>query len=149
MSSNPSASLATGNSLSYNTPYIILNICFSNADLPKKRPRKPPGDITRRSSRVVVPAVSINDNAKSSANPLPKPRDLKLLHKVFADDEDSSKLFYVTDVKYYDSFETVCCFCVPYHGDVTAAEQSAVDLHKSSNVDDYIYDCAFVRNNVV
>ena len=116
--------------------------------MPKKRPRKPPGDITRRSSRVVVPAVSINDNAKSSANPLPKPRDLKLLHKVFADDEDSSKLFYVTDVKCYDSFETVCCFCVPYHGNVTAAEQSAVDLHKSSNVDDYIYDCAFVRNVV-
>ena len=101
-----------------------------------------------RSSRVVVPAASINDNAKSSVNPVPKPRNLKLLHKVFADDVDSSKQFYVTDVKYYDSFEAVCCFCVPYHGDVTAAEQSAVNLHKSSNVDDYLYHCSFFRNYV-
>ena len=84
-----------------------------------------------------------------SSKEVPKPRELKLLHAVFADDEDPSKRFYVTDVKYYAPFKTVCCFCVPYHGDVEAAKLLAVNLHNSSNTDDYIYDCTFVRNNIV
>ena len=79
----------------------------------------------------------------------PTPHEIKLLHTVFADDEDRSKEFYVTDVKYDDSFKTVCCFCVPYHGDVISAKLSAADLHKSPNADDYIYDCDYVRNNII
>ena len=52
--------------------------------------------------------------------------------------------FYVNDVKYYASFDALCCFCVPYHGDVAVAKLFAVDLCNSSNVDYYIYDCKFV-----
>ena len=75
-------------------------------------------------------------------------RELKLLHAVFADDEDKTKKFYVTDVKNHAPFKTVCWFSVPYHGDVAAARLLAVDLHNSSNADDYVYDCKFVRNNI-
>ena len=65
------------------------------------------------------------------------------------DDEDPSKQFYVTDVKYHAPYKQVCGFCVPFHGNVTAAEESAADLHESKDADDYIYDCGFVRNNFV
>jgi hypothetical protein len=134
--------------------------------VPIKKTRKPVGEPTRRSTRVPKTTVS---TAQASANPEqgekhhrktrvpttlvsskePTRRQLNLLHKVFADDEDRSKEFYVTDVKYVVSYQTVCCFCVPYHGDVVTAEFSAADLHKSSNADDYIYDCDYVRNNIV
>ena len=128
-----------------------------------RRPRRPAPEQTRRSTRVSSKAtVSADDAAQASVKPgpgeskttvsrkeVPKPRELKLLHAVFADDEDPSKQFYVTDVKYYAPFKTVCCFCVPYHGDVEAAKLLAVNLHNSSNADDYIYDCTFVKNNVV
>ena len=128
-----------------------------------RRPRRPAPEQTRRSTRVCSKAtVSTDDAAQASVKPgpgeskttvsskeVPKPRELKLLHAVFADDEDPSKRFYVTDVKYYAPFKTVCCICVPYHGDVEAAKLLAVNLHNSSNADDYIYDCTFVRNNIV
>ena len=88
-----------------------------------KRPRKPAPEQTRRSRRVsskatifteeAAPGGSIQE-AKVSSKEVPKHRDLKLLHKVFADDEDPSLKFYVTNVKYYSSFDAVCCFCVPY-----------------------------------
>ena len=83
---------------------------------------------------------------------MPKPRERKLLHQVFADDEDPSLKFYVTNVQYYASFDAVCCFCVPYHGDVAAAKLLADNLCNSSNaddLDDYIYDCKFVQNNLI
>jgi hypothetical protein len=38
---------------------------------------------------------------------------------------------------------------VPYNGDAVTAKLSAADLHKSPNADDYIYDCDYVRNNIV
>ena len=128
-----------------------------------RQPCRPAPEQTRRSTRVSSKAtVSTDDAAQASVKPgpgeskttvsskeVPKPRELKLLHTVFADDEDPTMQFYVTDVKYYASFDAVCCFCVPYHGDVAAAKLLAVDLCKSSNADDYIYDCKFVRNNIV
>ena len=130
-----------------------------------KRPRRPPPDTRRRSTRVSTNTVSTTDAAQASLDPrpgesirqtttvsgkeAPKPRVHKLLHAVFADDEDKTKQFYVTDVKYHAPFKTVCCFCAPYHGDVAAAKLLAVELHNSSNADDYIYDCNFVRENVV
>jgi hypothetical protein len=134
--------------------------------MPNKRPRKPAGEKTRISSRVQKMAVSTTNDAQTSAqgenvrrrtrthtttvpNKVPTPRELQLLNRVFADDEDKSQEFYVTDVKYHASYKTVCCFCVPYHGDASAAMLSAVILHKSINVDDYIYDCDFVRKNLV
>ena len=43
----------------------------------------------------------------------------------------------------------MCCFCVPYHGDVAAAKVLAVSLHNSSYADDYIYDFTFGKNNFV
>ena len=94
------------------------------------------------------PGDSIRQTTVSSKE-VPTRRELKLLHAVFADDEDKSKQFYVTDVKYHAPFKTVCCFSVPYHGNVAAANLLAVNLHNSSNADDYIYDCKFVRNNIV
>ena len=73
----------------------------------------------------------------------------RVVLELFSDDEDKTNQFYVTDVKYHAPFKTVCCFSVPYHGDVAAANLLAVNLHNSSNADDYIYDCKFVRNNIV
>ena len=67
---------------------------------------------------------------------------------VFSCDEDRSIKFYVTDVKYYAPFGTVCYFCVSSYGDVTTAKLSVVDLHKSINAEENIYDCNFVRGNV-
>ena len=109
-----------------------------------RRPRRPAPEQTRRSTRVSSKAtVSTDDAVLDSVKPgpgeskttvsskeVPKPRELKLLHAVFADDEDPTMQFYVTDVKYYASFDAVCCFCVPYHGDVAAAKLLAVDLCK-------------------
>ena len=90
-----------------------------------RRPRRPAPEQTRRSTRVSSKAtVSTDDAAQASVKPgpgeskttvsskeVPKPRELKLLHAVFADDEDPTMQFYVTDVKYYASFDAVCCFC--------------------------------------
>ena len=94
------------------------------------------------------PGDSIRQTTVSSKE-VPTRRELKLLHAVFADDEDKSKKFYVTDVKYHAPFKTVCCFSVPYHGDITAAKLLALDLHNSSHANNYIYNCKFARNNIV
>ena len=42
------------------------------------------------------------------------------------DDEITSIQFYAIDVKYNASFDSICCFCAPYHGDVAAAMLLAV-----------------------
>ena len=71
-----------------------------------KRPRRPAQDILRRSTRVSTTTVSTNDTVQASLDPrpgdsisqttvsskeVPTPRELKLLHAVFADDEDKTK----------------------------------------------------------
>ena len=130
-------------------------------DVHNKKPRKPVGEPTRRSTRVPTQTASIiqasvnssqggKRNRRTVSSIEPTSRQLNLLHKVFADDEDRSKEFYVIDVKYYACYQTVCCFSVPYHGNVAAAKLFALDIQKSTDIDDdYIFDCDFVRNNIV
>jgi hypothetical protein len=78
----------------------------------------------------------------------PSAEQLELLNKIFTDDEDESKTYYVAEVRYFPDFKQVCCFCVPYYGDVAAAKLLAVNFRKSSNADDYIYDCKFVQKKL-
>jgi hypothetical protein len=75
---------------------------------------------------------------------------LELVHKIFTDDEDESKAYYVAEVRYFPDFNQVCCFCVP-HTDKNL--QLAKDLASSAkylNVyqDDHIFDCDYVSQRV-
>ena len=73
----------------------------------------------------------------------------RLLNRVFQDDEDDSKFFYVAEVKYFADFDQVCCFCVPYTGNLDAAKALAECAKAANEYDDEnIYDCVYVRGRI-
>ena len=72
-----------------------------------------------------------------------------LLHKVFTDDEDENAAYYVSEVKYSADFDQICCFCVPYAGNLERAKELSQEAKSSKRYrDDCIFDCDYVQTRV-
>jgi hypothetical protein len=121
----------------------------------KKRSRTPVTHQLRCSSRVSAPRVHADVEIDLTVPPPrktkkgPSLRQLELADKIFSDDVDKNLQYYVCEVKYYEQYDQVCCLCVPYHGDVVKAKMSSVIYHNANDIDKYVFDCNFVRNNIV
>ena len=88
-------------------------------------------------------------DTKKASNTIPSKQQLKLLNKIFTDDEDDTLSFYVSEVKYFSDYGEICCFCVPYHGDVDEAKKLSKSATKKKKYDDdCIYDCDYVKGRV-
>mmetsp|Transcript_3053 Transcript_3053/g.3225 ORF Transcript_3053/g.3225 Transcript_3053/m.3225 type:complete len:217 (+) Transcript_3053:101-751(+) len=76
-------------------------------------------------------------------------QQILLLNKIFSDDENPNDIYFVAEVKYYDEYQQVCCFCIPYKGDIEAAKVSAEDFIQSNAYnEDLIFDCTYVKKQV-
>ena len=56
--------------------------------------------------------------------------------KVFADDEDSTALYYVADIKFYSDYGKVCCYCFPFDGDFEKARSIAAASVKNGTYEE-------------
>lgn len=71
--------------------------------------------------------------------------------KIFTDDEDDTKSYYVADVKYFKGYRQMCCLCVPFKDNLNDAKVLAEEA-KRKQEDDHdeglIFDCDFVHLRV-
>jgi len=121
----------------------------------KKRSRTPVTHQLRCSARVSAARVHADVEIDLTVPPPrktkkgPSLRQLELADKIFSDDVDKNLQYYVCEVKYYEPYDQVCCLCVPYYGDVVKAKMSSAMYHNANDIDKYVFDCNFVRNNIV
>ena len=74
---------------------------------------------------------------------------MNLQHKIFTDDEDATLSFYIADVKYFPLYNDICCFCVPYNGDIDESRILVEEAMVANEYDDAcIFDCDYVMGRV-
>jgi hypothetical protein len=90
-----------------------------------------------------------NNAKESSGKRIPSKNELKLIKKIFTDDEDDSLSYYVSEVKYNSDFDEVCCFCVPHGGDIEKTEELSKSAQQAMIYDhECIFDCDYVQGRV-
>ena len=71
--------------------------------------------------------------------------DELMLGKIFRDDEDSTKLFYVAEYKYFTDFRKFCFYCVPFMN-AQSLENIAKDVDEYD--DDFVHAVDYVHLRV-
>ena len=86
---------------------------------------------------------------KYFSDPQPTKFQLSLLNIDFMHGVNQKLDFYVVEVKRYEPFKQVCCFSIPYDGNVAKALKLYDELHKSNKeielIEETIFDCRYVR----